>query len=387
MPLADERLLVWGRDGIEDNTIEQAARASRLPFVEKPMALMPDAHFGIGATVGSVIATSGAIIPAAVGVDIGCGMIAARLQLRAHQLPDDLDAMHSRISAAVPAGVGQGHNYEAGAAEWFLHQPRTEPEILTEQKQAARARSQFGTLGSGNHFVEVCTDQDDRVWVLLHSGSRGIGNTIAQRHIAEARGIMARYFIELEDPDLAYFVEQTAEFDAYISDMLWAQDYAAANRERMLDLVFDAMRQLVPVQPLEVINCHHNYTEKEHHHDRDLWVTRKGAIRAREHDRGIVPGSMATGSYIVEGLGNPASYNSCSHGAGRRMSRGQARKTVTEEQLRESMKGKAWNDADAKTLLDESPEAYKPIEDVMAAQSDLVRVRDTLTQVLNYKGT
>jgi tRNA-splicing ligase RtcB len=261
--------------------------------------------------------------------------------------------------------------------------------VQTSDKLWRKTINQSGSLGSGNHFVEVCLDESDAVWIVLHSGSRGVGNEIAKRHIEGAKRLMSRYFIELNDPDLAYFAQGTAEFDAYIHDMLWAQDYARSNRELMMTAALGALERVMgrPHVAVETINCHHNYTEMERHHQRDLWITRKGAIRAREGDKGIIPGSMATGTYIVEGLGNERSFSSASHGAGRRMSRGTARKTVTEADLRSAMAGKAWNDAEAKSLLDEAPAAYKPIEDVMNAQSDLVRVLHTLRQVLNYKGT
>jgi tRNA-splicing ligase RtcB len=393
MPTKIDRLLVWGADGIEPNTLEQARLTAKLPFVHSHVALMPDAHVGIGATVGSVIATHGAIVPAAVGVDIGCGMIATRTDLAATDLPDDLGALHSAIAAAIPSGVGQGH------ASPFNERVNTPPAWARRDAQPAmversnklwdKTRAQFGTLGSGNHFVEVCLDEDDRVWLVLHSGSRGVGNEIAKRHIEGAKKIMKQYFVALDDPDLAYFAEGTPDFDEYIHDMLWAQDYARTNREQMMVAAVTALTDAVArrVVAVQTVNAHHNYTEQEHHHGRNLWVTRKGAIRARADDWGIIPGSMATGTYIVQGLGNVASFTSASHGAGRRMSRGVARRTVTEDELREAMAGKAWNDAEAKALLDEAPAAYKPIEDVMDAQADLVEVRHKLRQVLNYKGT
>ena len=389
-----KKLLVWGADGIEENTLDQARLTAKLPFVHSHVALMPDAHVGIGATIGSVTATHGAIVPAAVGVDIGCGMIATRTSLNSADLPDDLAPLHDAIARAIPSGVGQGHARETKATDtirsqsWF---PRdSQPEmVLHSDKLWRKTIDQSGSLGSGNHFVEVCLDEDDRLWVVLHSGSRGVGNEIAKRHIDGAKQLMKRYFIELDDPDLAYFAQGTPEFDAYIHDMLWAQDYARSNRDQMMAAALDALTRVTgrPHEVMETTNCHHNYTELEHHHGRDLWITRKGAIRAREGDTGIIPGSMATGTYIVEGLGNERAYSSASHGAGRRMSRGVARKTVTEDELRAAMAGKAWNESEAKTLLDEAPAAYKSIEDVMEAQSDLVRVRHTLRQVLNYKGT
>jgi len=390
----DDKLLVWGAEGIEENTLDQARLTAKLPFVHSHVALMPDAHVGIGATVGSVIATHGAIVPAAVGVDIGCGMIATRTDLRATDLPEDLNALHHAIARAIPSGVGRGHDRNERASDVIAQQswfPRdAQPEMVQRSDKLWRKTiDQSGSLGSGNHFAEVCLDETDTVWVVLHSGSRGVGNEIAKRHIEGAKKLMKQYFIELADPDLAYFVQDTPEFDAYVHDMLWAQDYARSNREQMMDAALQSLEQTIgrPYERVEIIDCHHNYTEREHHHSRDLWVTRKGAIRAREGDKGIIPGSMATGTYIVEGLGNERAFSSASHGAGRRMSRGVARKTVTEAELRADMAGKAWNDRDAKALLDEAPAAYKPIADVMDAQADLVRVLHTLRQVLNYKGT
>lgn len=392
--ILEQGCLIWGRDGIEQNTVEQAARTAQLPFVEHPVALMPDAHVGIGATVGSVIATHGAIVPAAVGVDIGCGMIAAPVMIGAEHLPDDLSELHSKIEAVVPSGVGKGHGGNVGWA-WSETQERmdlfkleNQPAMLqTNNKLWRRTTEQFGTLGSGNHFIEVCLDQDEQVWVVLHSGSRGVGNEIAKRHIDGAKKLMKKYFIDLEDKDLAYFAEHTPEFDEYIHDMLWAQEYAAANRAAMMTNVLKELEAVVGIDFWygPYINCHHNYTEREQHHGKSLWVTRKGAIRAREGDKGIIPGSMATGTYIVQGLGNVASYTSASHGAGRRMSRTRARNELDHDGLVEAMAGKAWNN-NPKALIDEDPRAYKPIEDVMSAQADLVEVTHTLSQVLNYKG-
>jgi tRNA-splicing ligase RtcB (3'-phosphate/5'-hydroxy nucleic acid ligase) len=332
-----------------------------------------------------VIPTTGAVVPAAVGVDIGCGMIAVDTGLSSHALPDDLDDLHGAIRAVVPAGVGQGH--DPGKARLWDHYPGT-PDRLTP-RQAATATNQFGSLGSGNHFVEVCLDERDDVWVVLHSGSRGIGNQLAKAHIEGAKGLMAKHFVELEDPDLAYLVEGTPAFDAYIADMTWAQQYAMGNREAMMDATLGALATSLGLdEPPEVdrINCHHNFTQLEHHHGRDVWLTRKGAIRARSGDRGVIPGSMGTRSYIVSGAGNPASYCSCSHGAGRRLSRGAARRTLDLDGLRAQMAGKAWNDADAAALIDEDPRAYKDIDQVMEDQKDLVSIDHTLHQVLNYKG-
>ena len=375
-------VLAWGSD-IEDATVRQAAKAARLPFVRGHVALMPDAHVGLGSTVGSVIPTQGAVIPAAVGVDAGCGMIAAETSIRAEHLPDDLRALYSAIANSVPAGVGKGHDSVQ------KHQGSM-PDIskagtVFSSKQSAKALSQFGTLGSGNHFVEVCLDEREVVWVVLHSGSRGIGNELAQTHIAGAKKLMKEYFVTLEDPDLAYLVEGTTQFKLYISDMLWSQDYAMGNREAMMRSVLGDLFRFVPGKIVQTINCHHNYTAKEHHNGSDVWLTRKGAIRAREGDMGVIPGSMGTSSYIVRGLGNPSSYNSCSHGAGRKMSRSTAKRDLTAESLAELMKDKTWN-GDPVALLDEHPNAYKDIDAVMADQKDLAEIVHTLHQVLNYKG-
>ncbi|MFF4778509.1 RtcB family protein [Microtetraspora fusca] len=376
-------LLSWATD-IEQGTIEQAARAARLPFVPGHVALMPDAHVGLGATVGSVIPTQGAIIPSAVGVDIGCGMVATETTLTAADLPDSLDALMPLVERRIPAGVGKGHDDPAiDEALDAIGHPHTE--LSTKQRNTTAC--QFGTLGSGNHFVEVCLDERDRVWTVLHSGSRGIGNQLATRHIAEAKKLMARYFITLEDPDLAYLVQGTPEFTAYIRDMLWAQRYAMASRARMDAVLSDALFSVVGMgERVRTTNCHHNFTEQERHHGKDMWITRKGAIKADVGDHGVIPGSMGTRSYIVRGLGNPSSYNSCSHGAGRRMSRAEARRRLSAESLAEAMAGRTWNADRATALVDEHPEAYKPIDQVMEDQRDLVEVEHTLRQVFNYKG-
>jgi RNA-splicing ligase RtcB len=384
MPTRHDDVLSWATD-IDPAAIDQAQRAASLPFVAGHVALMPDAHVGMGATIGSVIPTDGAVIPSAVGVDIGCGMIAVELPLTSDALPEDLGGLHSRIASAVPAGVGKGHGTAQAAAASLLADERARS--LTP-KQQRTAGEQLGSLGSGNHFVEVCLDERDHVWVVLHSGSRGIGNQLATSHIEGAKRLMQRYLVDLPDPDLAYLVEGTPEFAAYIRAMLWAQDYALANRDVMVDAVLSQVQQFLGRELDEVqrINCHHNFTERERHLGRSLWITRKGAIRARTGDLGVIPGSMGTRSYIVEGAGSAASYDSCSHGAGRRMSRGQARRQLDVEGLRAAMAGRTWNSADARRLLDEDPRAYKDIDQVMEDQRDLVHVRHTLRQVLNYKG-
>ncbi len=381
----NDKLISWASD-IDPETIRQAEKTARLPIVDGHVALMPDAHVGIGATVGSVIPTKNAVIPSAVGVDIGCGMIAAELDVAEDQLPDSLEPLLSRIEKAVPAGVGQAHHRAARTAERWLvsHKPATE----LAGDRAAKAAKQFGTLGSGNHFFELCVDERARVWVVLHSGSRGIGNQLAQAHIAKARRLAKDLELRLEDPDLAYFLEGTPEFAAYVTDMLWAQDYARANRDQMMD---NAMAELFAFlgfgRETQRINCHHNFTQREVHNEREMWITRKGAIKADVGDLGVIPGSMGTRSYIVRGKGNEASWNSCSHGAGRRHSRTKAKKLFTVADLAEQMSGKVWLAKRADALVDEIPSAYKDIDQVMADQSDLVEVVHTLHQVLNYKGT
>jgi tRNA-splicing ligase RtcB len=379
------RLLSWASD-IDPETIRQAEKTARLPIVEGHVALMPDAHVGIGATVGSVIPTKGAIIPSAVGVDIGCGMIAAELDVTESQLPDNLEPLLTRIERAVPAGVGKGHDAVGQAADRWLgaHRPAT----TLSADQAKKAAVQFGTLGSGNHFFELCVDERSRVWVVLHSGSRGIGNQLAQGHIARAKRLAKEAMLSLEDPDLAWFVQGTPQFDAYISDMLWAQDYARANREQMMDRAMqEVFRFLGFGRETRRVNAHHNFSQLEVHDGRELWITRKGAIQAGQGDLGVIPGSMGTRSYIVRGKGSAASWRSCSHGAGRRHSRTKARKLFTPADLAREMQGKTWLKSRAAALLDEIPSAYKDIDQVMADQADLVEVLHTLHQVLNYKGT
>ncbi len=378
-------LKIWGRN-IEPGTVLQAERSASSPVVDGHVALMPDAHIGIGATVGSVIPTKNAIIPAAVGVDIGCGMIAVETDLSANDLPDDLQPLVSRFGRSVPAGVGRGRNpssrgrldqaIRTRANAWMSDHPHDLGDL------GARALVQLGTLGSGNHFLEVCLDERDVVWVVLHSGSRGVGNRLADRHIKLAKAQEQG----LEDPDLAYFLDGTAEFGEYISDMLWAQSYALENRELMMEAALNDLFEFVGQgREKRRINCHHNFAAVEEHQGRELWITRKGAIRAARGDYGVIPGSMGTCSYVVEGLGAADSYTSASHGAGRRMSRGQAKRELTQESLVEMMEGKAWNQ-DAKALLDEHPMAYKDIDEVMEDQRDLVSIVHTLHQVANYKG-
>ena len=365
---------------LDEQTRLQAEQLARSPAVSGPVALMPDAHLGIGATVGSVIVTENAIIPAAVGVDIGCGMIACDTGLVANNLPYTMQPLIGVFARNIPAGVGQGHDQPKSASMAWM---KANPHVLSPAL-AMRAQNQLGTLGSGNHFLEVCLDEKDRVWVVVHSGSRGVGNQLAQRHIKLAQ----EQEQALEDPDLSYFLNGTPAFESYVSDMLWAQAYALENREIMMDAALHALFNYVgwggPVQ--HRINCHHNFAHLETHEGRRLWVTRKGAIQALRGNYGVIPGSMGDRSFIVAGLSNPLSYNSCAHGAGRIMSRTQAKKTLTVESLEEAMEGKAWTQ-NSTALLDEHPKAYKPIETVMADQADLVEVQETLHQIANYKGS
>ena len=381
----NDRLWNWATE-MDDGTLTQARKASRLPILAGHVALMPDAHVGIGATVGSVIPTDGAVIPSAVGVDIGCGMIAVETNLSASQLPDDLHPYLDRVEQVVPAGMGQGHQRASSTAQAWMAANIHRVELTSRQE--SKALTQFGSLGSGNHFFEVCLDERDQAWIVLHSGSRGIGNELAQGHIRLARTKAKEEALQLEDPDLAYFLQGTPEFEAYVRDMLWAQDYAMANRSAMMDGALAAFFSFVGAgQEVDRINCHHNFTQREDHGDRSMWITRKGAIKAAVGDRGVIPGSMGTRSYIVAGKGNELSYTSCSHGAGRRYSRRKAKSTFTTDDLATQMAGKTWLSGRADALLDEIPAAYKDIDQVMADQRDLVQVLHTLTQILNYKGT
>lgn len=384
MPERIENVLAWGSD-IETDTILQAAKASRLPFVAGHLALMADCHIGSGSTIGSVIPTQGAIVPAAIGVDIGCGMIAVETNLTASDLPDSLDPLIPVFEKRIPAGVGQGHDARQPN---FSGLPTLDYSDALTGKLLTKAVNQLGSLGGGNHFVEVELDERDHVWLVLHSGSRGVGKELAEVHIGRAKGLMKQNFIKLEDPALAYLVEGQDEFKMYIADMLWAQDYALRNRDYMMNQAIDGLFKLVGTgREIDRIQCHHNYTEQEHHFGKNVWLTRKGAIRARVGDMGIIPGSMATGSYIVEGLGNPASYFSASHGAGRRLSRSAAKRDLTVETLREEMQDQAWNEDKADQLVDEHPYAYKDIRQVMEDQKDLVKIVHTLRSILNFKGT
>jgi tRNA-splicing ligase RtcB len=387
MKTLSPRLISWASI-LDEKTIEQARTASTMPFIHPHLALMPDAHLGLGATVGSVIPTLGAIIPAAVGVDIGCGMIAVKTQFSRSELPGTLRDLREQIERAIPLSAGRYNRSVVATAE-----PRVaELEELASESSfdpgsyAGNWRLQLGTLGSGNHFIEVSLDENDDVWLFLHSGSRGVGNKIAQKHIRVAQQIAKKYWIDLPHADLAYLVEGTPEFERYIAELRWAQHFALLNREEMMDRVMRQMAEWMgaPVTEQERINCHHNFTESETHFGKRVWLSRKGAIKADAGRPGIIPGSMGTASYIVEGLGNPVALNSSPHGAGREYSRSAARKAFTHEQLREAMVGIEFRDTDA--FIDEIPQAYKPIDQIMLDAADLVKVRHTLHQIVNVKG-
>ena len=394
-------LKLWDSAGpFEAGAMQQLRNVASLPFIHHHVAGMPDVHWGMGATVGSVIATKQAIVPAAVGVDIGCGMMAVRTTLPADQLPDSLAAIRAEIERAVPKGMesSQSANHAKGgwavtpnsvARAWYdKFESRWRKIVARHQKVDGKTPDQLGSMGGGNHFIEVCLDEDDRVWVMLHSGSRGTGNRIGTYFIEAAKQAIAKEQLDfhLADKYLAFLTEGSQLFDDYIEAMHFAQDYAMANRELMLVRVLDALRKHVPGFKTDkaAINCHHNYATREVHFGERVWVTRKGAVSARAGELGIIPGSMGTGSFIVEGLGNEQSFCSCSHGAGRVMSRGQAKKLITLDQHKAAMQG-----IEARVdegVLDESPAAYKDIGAVMDAQQDLVRIRHRLRQVVNVKG-
>jgi tRNA-splicing ligase RtcB len=383
----------------EESAAQQVRRAAELPFIFKWVAVMPDVHAGIGATVGSVIPTKGAIIPAAVGVDIGCGMMAVRTSLAAGNLPENLAPVRDAIERAVPHGrTDQGGRNDRGAwhdippavAEAWTRLGPGYAEIVQRHSKLDRGNhvNHLGTLGTGNHFIEVCLDEADRVWLMLHSGSRGVGNRIGSFFIELAKQDMRRWFVNLPDKDLAYFPEGSEHFGEYFRAVGWAQDFAATNREIMMRHLIAALRNVSGLPPfeahLEAVNCHHNYVASETHFGERVLVTRKGAVRAGRGELGIIPGSMGARSYIVRGKGNPDSFESCSHGAGRTMSRTEAKRRFTVADHAAATAGiECRKDAG---VIDETPMAYKPIDAVMAAQDDLVEVVHTLRQVVCVKG-
>lgn len=390
---------IWTKD-VEPEALSQLKNLSRLPFIARQgVACMPDVHAGIGSTVGTVIATDKAIIPAAVGVDIGCGMVATRLSLKAHQLPDSLARIRSEIERVVPMGTGGQHDNKdcagpttPGYGRYGIMAagiPQSVSKVFGNDpvKAAFKALPQLGTLGSGNHFIEICIDENEDVWVMLHSGSRGIGNMIGSYYINKGKELMEQFHITLPDGDLAYLPQGTDLFDDYVAAVQWAQDYAMENRKVILQAVLDVLRKEIS-EPFgiteEAINCHHNYVTKENHFGQNLWITRKGAIRAGEGDLGIIPGSMGQRSYIVRGKGNKEAYCSCSHGAGRKMSRKKARELFTLDDLKAQTAGVECRKDDA--VLDEIPGSYKDIDVVMENQKSLVDVVHVLKQVMCCKG-
>ena len=384
---------------VEEEALNQLKNIAKLPFIHHHVAVMPDVHHGKGATVGSVIATKGAIIPAAVGVDIGCGMMAVKTNLTANDLPDSLTAIRHDLEAAIPHGrTNDGREGDRGA--WHnvpeRHTDRLKlidgrlKEIVEKHPKITRAATRsphhLGTLGTGNHFVELCLDEHDALWVMLHSGSRGIGNAIGSYFIELAKQDMRKWFINLPDTDLSYFAEGTDHYNDYRKAVRWAQTFARENREAMMDACMDVLSKHFPhVKRGEVaINCHHNYVNEERHFGENVLLTRKGAVRAQEGDLGIIPGSMGAKSFIVRGKGNRDSFCSCSHGAGRKMSRTQAKKTFTlADHIKATAGVECRKDED---VIDETPMAYKDIDAVMLAQADLVEVVATLKQVLCVKG-
>jgi tRNA-splicing ligase RtcB len=388
---------LWTRGvPVEDEAREQLIRTARMPFIFRHLAVMPDVHLGKGSTIGSVIPTVGAIIPAAVGVDIGCGMIATKTTLGAADLPDNLYPLRSAIERAVPHGRTPGTRDKGAWSNppssvddaWSLLQPGFK-RIVGKYPKLAKTNNHnhLGTLGTGNHFVEVCLDEAGAVWFMLHSGSRGVGNAIGSLFIELAKGDMEKHLISLPDRDLAYFAEGSPHFADYVEAVEWAQSYARINRDIMMAHVIEACRSVIakPFQSrMEAVNCHHNYVQRERHFGRDILVTRKGAVSARQGELGIIPGSMGAKSYIVRGKGNPESFCSCSHGAGRVMSRSEARRRYSvADQIAATQGVECRKDSD---VIDEIPMAYKDIDAVMAAQSDLVEVVHTLKQVLCVKG-
>lgn len=378
---------------IDHDSIEQLSKMAQLQFIHSHIAVMPDVHIGKGATVGSVIPTKHAIIPAAVGVDIGCGMNAIRLNLKAHQLPDNLSPLRHAIERKVPVGFNMHKQVKAKASTLTPLEKRLQP-ILLKHSGLVRMLRQFdatwqkqlGTLGGGNHFIELCLDENQDVWIMLHSGSRGLGNVIGTYFIELAKKEAQHRFGHVPDKDLSYFAEGSTSFDDYVEAVEWAQSYAYENRREMMRLILEAIRPILPSFQMtkEAINCHHNYVRQEHHFGENVFVTRKGAIRAGEDELGIIPGSMGARSYIVRGKGNPESFCSCSHGAGRKMSRSKAKLLFNQQDLIAQTQGIECRKDSG--VIDEIPSAYKDIDQVIAYQSDLIEVVHTLKQILCIKG-
>ncbi|MBK8453446.1 MAG: RtcB family protein [Thiofilum sp.] len=382
----------------DDNSKKQLLNIAKMPFIHQWVAAMPDVHLGKGATIGSVIPTIGAVIPAAVGVDLGCGMMAAKTTLKGTDLPDSLETMRNKIEQAIPHGrvatrgkrdTGSWGDPPADVLEKWLALSAGFQRLCEKHPFLKNTNNlkHLGTLGTGNHFIEVCLDETQTVWVMLHSGSRGVGNAIGTHFIEQAKKDMERYFINLPDKDLAYIPEGSPHFRDYVEAVAWAQDFAQANRELMMARTLQAIREVLTIPftaDVEAVNCHHNYISREHHYGKDVWVTRKGAVSAQKGQLGIIPGSMGAKSFIVRGLGNEESFCSCSHGAGRVMSRTEAKRRVSLDEHKLAVAGVECRVDEA--VIDETPSAYKPIDKVMAAQSDLVEVLYTLKQVVCVKG-
>ena len=391
MEKISDRLLNWASI-LEPTTRMQAERTASMPFIHPHVALMPDAHLGLGATVGSVIPTDRAVIPAAVGVDIGCGMMAVRTQFTGDDVRGrNLATLHEQVSRAIPLSAGRYNKKLRETAAARVEELRDLPGAAQADGVAHNWPLQLGSLGSGNHFIEVCLDEADRVWLFLHSGSRGVGNRLASKHIRIAQDRTSAKGVDVPDRDLAYLEEGEPEFDAYIEALHWAQRFAALNREEMMDRLAEQVSQFLggrgltaEVHRAQVVQCHHNYTERETHYGTEVWLSRKGAISARTGQWGLIPGSMGAASYVVVGKGDIESLTSAPHGAGRAFSRSAARKQFTRTDLDRRMRGIAWGRSDA--FLDEHPDAYKPIDQVMADAADLVELRHTLRQVVNVKG-
>lgn len=390
---------IW-TENVESKALDQIKDTATMPFLFKHIAVMPDVHWGIGSTVGTVMATERAIIPAAVGIDAGCGMQAVKLDLSATYLEVRKDELFKLISEAVPVGH-LGHSQIDSEVRkwtgWFIWDKIAANDSTNMHDKAlhSKAVSQMGTLGGGNHFIEICSDEGGNAWIMLHSGSRNVGKVLAERHINEAKGLMKKMFVSLPDPNLAYLAEGTPEFDAYWDDAVWAQSYARENRNRMMRLVLGVIQDYLyrdgyqsfgdGVTILDFIDCHHNYVSREHHYGKNVLITRKGAVSAKLKERGIIPGAMGKSlSYIVEGLGNPESFHSCAHGAGRQMSRGRAKKEFTVKDLEATTEGVACRKDEG--VLDEVEGAYKPIDEVIDNQSDLVKVVAALRSFVCVKG-
>ena len=384
-------ILSWlPEEQIEDSALQQIRNLSELPFIFRHVAVMPDCHFGMGATVGSCIPTLRAIIPAAVGVDIGCGMIAVKTPLVKDDLPEDLSDLRKAIEEQIPLSAGRYNRSVKKTARERVEQLEAQAAELDRldfyDKLDRNWRKQLGSLGSGNHFIEIVLDEEDSVWAFLHSGSRGIGNRLATLHIKAAKALMEKWYINLPDADLAYLVEDTPEFDDYMTDLLWAQDFARLNRDEMIERVLKILQyRFGEFDEVERIQCHHNFTQREHHFGKNVLVSRKGAIEAREGQLGLIPGSMGTASYVVRGKGNAASLNTAPHGAGRSLSRNKARGSFTMEDFDQYMEGIEVRRSEA--FLDELPGAYKDIDLVMEQSRDLVDVVHTFRQIVNVKGT